>query len=216
MWQKACLALLRQALGCSSPAQSPPPPSLQGSRCLPVGLPLRLNQGSVLLGLVELADPPRRSPRQSQCLFSCTQELESCPASLGEMLTLPEATAAVLRRAVAFDQGSRDVPPTHNHFPWPPRCAGDNLQRFLAPALALALPPHRACKHCSSLQANDLFISSVGLSQPYRSAPAVVSFVRSAVLGSLYQIASPNIDLPAVYSRPLSLEYPVLPSDLTA
>ena len=37
------------------------------------------------------------------------------------------------------------------------------------------------------------------------------SFVRSAVLGSLYLITSQNIEMPAVYSRPLSLEYPVLP-----
>ena len=37
-------------------------------------------------------------------------------------------------------------------------------------------------------------------------------FVRSAVLGSLYHIVSPNIAMPDVYSRPLSREYPFRPS----
>ena len=61
---------------------------------------------------------------------------------------------------------------------------------------------------CSSLRSD--FTSQIAVRQ--RSS----SFVRSAVLGSLYQIASPNIAMPAVYSRPWSLEYPVLPSALTA
>ena len=60
---------------------------------------------------------------------------------------------------------------------------------------------------CSSLRCD--FPSQIAVRQ--RSA----RFVRSAVLGSLYQIASPNIAVPAVYSRPLSLEYPVLPSAQT-
>ena len=40
------------------------------------------------------------------------------------------------------------------------------------------------------------------------------SFVRSAVWAGLHQIASTNIDMPAVYARPLSLECPVLASAL--
>ena len=61
---------------------------------------------------------------------------------------------------------------------------------------------------CSSILSD--FPSQIAVRQ--RSS----SFVRSAVLCSLYQIASPNVAMPDVYSRPLSREYPVLPSALTA
>ena len=54
------------------------------------------------------------------------------------------------------------------------------------------------------------FFASIGLSQPDRSAPAIVELREISSLGQLV----PHRFSLAVYSRPLSLEYPVIPSGL--
>ena len=151
------MAWLRQALGCSSPAQCPVSPSLRCRLLLPV-LPLKLRQGLVLMDRVEqnVADSPASKP-------------------------------AVFGRTVSLDQSSRDVASSHHHLTWPwvPVCSSDHFQRSFIPALVFDLPSNWSCKYCSSLQSDDVPIASIRLSQPDCSAPAVVEFREISGLGQL-------------------------------
>ena len=151
-------------------------------------------------------------------ILSSAQELESCQASLCVLLTLSEACPTVFGWTVSFHQSSCDVSSADHHFSWSriPGRSCDHLQRSLVQAIAFDL---RRTGHAKTAQVSNPMMCS-SLRSDFTSQIAVrqrsSSFVRSAVLGTLYPIVSQNIAMPAVYSRPCSLEYPVPPSALTA
>ena len=127
-------------------------------------------------------------------IFSCAQEFKSCSASFRMLLTLREATTAIFGRTVSLDQSSHDVPSSHHHFTWPGLhgvpvtiLSAVSFQRlpstFRRTDRASSVPVSNPMM-CSSLRSD--FPSQIAVRQ--RSS----SFVRSAVLGNLYQIASEN------------------------
>ena len=134
------------------------------------------------------------------------------------LLTLPEATTAVFGRTVSFDQSSRDVPSSHHHFTWR-RFQGVPVTIFSALSFQRLPSTFRRTDRASTAPVSKpMMCSSLrsDFSQPDRSAPAVIEFREISGLGQLVPNRLSEYRYASCDSRPLSLEYPILPSALTA
>ena len=148
---------------------------------------------------------PSWAEASNWAVLSCAQEIKSCPTSFCVLLTFSEACPAVFGWTVSLSTKARVMYR---------RLATTSLGRrfqgvplIIVSALSFQRMPstfRRTDRAKTAPFSNPMMCSSLLSDFPSQIAvrQRSSSFVRSAVLGSLYQVASPNIAIPDVYSRP--------------